>query len=97
MTIGEAIPQADVPWVLGILLAAFLAAIGFLLRTGVQRELARVDAKASAEKVQALEKQLLTLERELQAQRKRLDAHGEVLAQHGEQVAILLDMTGPRQ
>lgn len=64
-----------------------LAAIVALLR----KWFGRAPARATAERVQALEGQLAAQGREVAALRKRLDAHAELLHMREEQVRAILD------
>lgn len=86
----EDVPPAVVPWAFGVLLTALLAALGFLLRRGLDRELARVDAKASAEKVEALELQCAEHQREIAELRRCVHLHADHLARAEEQIRTLI-------
>lgn len=85
------IPEGAIPWVLGAVVAALLGGIGFLLGFGVKREIGRMDAKASGERMQAAESRLVEMKRDLEELAQARHEHAKHIVRLQEQIAAILE------
>lgn len=102
MSPDDVIPVQAIPWAVTGLVTLALTAASYLLKKGFERELARFDAKASADRVLALEASLADLRkvldatlaehrREIDELRRRVHNHATEITKDSEQIRALND------